>query len=137
MFILPLLVLLLQNSASPTFRVVEAGTRSLIDRPRQAVVRTDAEWQQLWRDHAGDHALPPVDFSREMIVALFLGTRPTAGYAVDVIAVREDAGGLVVECRETKPGPGRITAQVLTMPFVIAAVPKRGGEVRFETAGKP
>ena len=70
-----LLVLALQ--ASPmTVTTVSRGGNSRIDTPRTAVARSDAEWTALWKDHAGDAAKrPPVDFSREMVVAVFMGTR--------------------------------------------------------------
>jgi len=67
-----------------------------------------------------------------MIVAVFLGNRPTAGYGVDISRVRDDQGTLVVQYRETQPGPDQITAQILTSPYHIVAVPKHAGAIRFE-----
>ena len=57
---------------------------SFVDTPRQVTVRTGAEWAVAWRAHAGDRPAPVVDFSKEMVVAVFLGTRRTSGYGVEI-----------------------------------------------------
>ena len=104
-------------------RTIAKGDQSNIDAPRQALVRTDAEWQALWRQHEFDRERPKVDFSREMVVAVFLGTRPNAGYGVEVVNTLEKSGTLIVRYRERKPAPGAITAQLLTFPYHIVAFP--------------
>jgi hypothetical protein len=92
------------------------------------VVRTPAEWSALWSKHggggAGAPALPAVDFSRNMVLAAFLGTRRTAGYAVRISGATEEGKKLAVRVSERKPPPGAVTAQVITAPFHIVAVPK-------------
>ena len=107
-----------------------------VDRPRQVVARTDAEWKALWRDHAADKALPAVDLASHMVVAVFLGSRSSAGYAVEITGVRTDGAAMVIEWRETRPAQDAITAQVITTPAHLASVPRFGGEVRFEQVGK-
>ena len=54
-------------------RTIAKGAQSNVDAPRQAVARTPAEWTALWRTHEYDKAAPAVDFSREMVVAVFMG----------------------------------------------------------------
>ena len=67
-----------------------------------------------------------------MVVAVFLGSRKTSGYDVAIQGTRDDGGALVVDYRETAPARDAMTAQVLTAPYHIAAVPARSGDVRFE-----
>ena len=126
------LITLLQGSAS--MRSLDRGLHSEIDRPRLATARTAAEWETLWRLHGGERTRPAVDFNKELVVAVFLGSRPTAGFAVEIIGVREVGTALVVQYRETRPPAGAIVAQVLTMPYHIAAVPGGAGltDVKFE-----
>lgn len=114
--------------------VVAREMMSQVDTPKQLVARTPAEWAALWRQHAGDSAAPKVDLGTRTIVAIFLGSRPSAGYAVEITGTREADGVLTVEWRERRPGRGDITAQVLTSPMVIATIPKFAGEIRFEQA---
>ena len=58
-----------------------------------------------------------------MVVGVFLGGRPTAGYGVEIVGVREEHGALVVEYGETRPPAARITAQVLTAPYHLVRFP--------------
>jgi hypothetical protein len=95
------------------------------------VARSPAEWSTLWSQHAGDRARPAVDFSKEMVVAVFLGTRPTAGFSVEVVSARQEGATLIVSYRESRPQPGAVAAQVLTSPFHFVAVPKHG-DVKWE-----
>jgi PrcB C-terminal len=130
-FVLVALSLVASMQGDVPIRTIDKGTQSGVDAARTVVARTPEEWTAVWRAHAHGKPAPAVDFSREMIVGVFLGTRPTAGYGVEIAGAREDAGGLVVQYREGSPPRDAITAQVLTMPFHLVAVPKREGEVRF------
>jgi hypothetical protein len=113
-------------------RLLDRGTHSNIDGSRQVVVRDAAAWGTLWKQHAGDRPMPVVDFSKEAVAAVFLGTRSTGGYGVAIAGGQQKAGAFVVEYRETSPGPGAIAAQVITSPFSIVAMPKVDGDVKFE-----
>jgi hypothetical protein len=120
----------LQGNAS--LRVLDRGDQSNMDDGRQTVARTAAELSAMWRLHAPERPQPKVDFAREMVVAVFLGTRPTAGFAIDIVGTKEDAGALVVQYRETRPAKGLLTAQVLTSAYAIVALPRHEGAVKFE-----
>jgi hypothetical protein len=99
---------------------------------RQVVVRGDSDWSALWREHAPEKSRPVIDFSRETIVGVFLGTRPNAGFGVEITGYREDGGRTVVAYRETMPSPGAITAQVIVAPYHLVALPRRAGTIAFE-----
>jgi len=130
---LALFALAIQGGAPP-IRSLDRGDQSNIDEGRQVVARTAAEFQTLWQQHSPDRPLPKVDFPREMVVGVFLGTRPTAGFGVQIAGTHEEQGALVIEYRETRPARGLITAQVITSAYHIVALPARAGEVRFERA---
>jgi hypothetical protein len=125
------------SPARDTVNTIAKGADSGIDSARQVTVRTPEAWAALWREHAPDRAVPQVDFAREMVVGVFLGSRPTAGFGVEIVGTRQEGGALIVMYRETSPGRDSITAQILTAPYHLAAVPAFAGEVRFEqTAAK-
>jgi hypothetical protein len=117
--------------ASVPIRSLDKGPSSRVDAARQATVQSSAEWNALWSQHAGDRARPAVDFSKETVLAVFLGTRPSAGFSVEIVGAREEGGALVVSYRETRPQPGSVAAQVLTSPYHLVAVPKHG-DVKWE-----
>jgi hypothetical protein len=127
-----ILVTAMQAAAPPSVQIVAREAMSMVDEPKQAVVRTAAEWATLWRQHAGDRALPAVDFSKHTVVAVFLGSRSSAGFAVDVIGLSQVPGGVVVQWAERRPGRDQVSAQVLTSPAVIVTIPKAPGTITFE-----
>lgn len=102
-----------------------------VEDARQAVVKTDAEWSKLWRAHNATAPLPKVDFGKRMVVAVFLGTRPSAGYSVEITGTKADGKTVVVEWREVPPKPGNLSAQVLTSPAHLVTIPRLEGEVKF------
>jgi hypothetical protein len=121
------------TAAAP--RTIEKGDQSAIDEAKQVLVRSDAEWAQLWRQHAGTRARPQIDFTKESIVAVFMGSRPNAGFSTAIVTATEGGGALIVRYTETRPPRGAISAQVITFPFHIVAIPKvTAANVKFEKA---
>jgi len=118
--------------APMTFTTIQQGPLSGVDAERHVVVRTEPEWETLWREHQPDREPPHADFSRSMVVALFMGSRRTAGYAIDITRVERDDNGVIVFYRQTAPAPGAMTAQVLTAPFQIIQLDRVPGSVRFQ-----
>ena len=130
-----LFVALLQMSPAP-MATLARDQMSGIDQPRQSVARSAAEWTTLWRAHAGDQPAPKVDFATRTVIAVFLGTRTSAGYAVEIVGTRAEGTGLVVQWSERQPERGMVSAQILTSPSHIVTVPKVAGPIRFEKAGQ-
>lgn len=114
-------------------RSIDKGAMSGVSAARQVTVSDRETWAALWREHAPARPLPDVDFSREMVAAVFLGTRPNAGFAVEIVGYHEEGGQIVVQYRETTPSVGAITAQVIVSPYHLVALPKRAGTITFET----
>ena len=108
------------------------GSLSGVADRREVVVRSPAEWNTLWQSHAGADAKPPaVDFGQDMVVAVFLGTKPTGGFAVEIVRTHLEADVLVVEYTERRPGPDASVTQALTAPFHIVRMKRHAGAVRF------
>ena len=118
--------------SGPAPRTVDKGEQSNIDEARQVVVRTEAEWTKLWQQHSPDRKRPAVDLSKEMIVGVFMGSRPNAGFNVSIVSTFEKDGNVLVRYQETSPRPGVMAAQVLTFPYHLVAIPKATGDVKFE-----
>jgi hypothetical protein len=117
----------------PATRTIEKGDQSNIDDSKQVLVRTDAEWTKLWQQHASARPRPAVDFSKEMVVGVFMGSRPNAGFSTAIVSATAGNGALIVRYTETLPAPGMVAAQVLTFPFHLVAIPKADvKDVKFE-----
>ena len=109
--------------ATVAFTTVARGTDSQITAPREAIVRSADEWRALWSAHRAE-AAPTVDFSRFMVVGVFLGTRPTSGYAAEIVRVRSEGPVTTIEYREQRPAADSFNLQVLTSPFHVIRIPR-------------
>lgn len=112
---------------------VAQGTDSTITEPREVVIRTAAEWRVLWAAHSPD-PVPDMDFARAIVVGVFAGTRPTAGFHIEITAITVEDGRAVVQYVERGPEPGDLVAQMLTAPFHLVAVPGVDRPVEFRRA---
>jgi hypothetical protein len=122
-----------QMTHAAASRTIEKGDQSNIEEARQVLVRSDAEWSALWQQHAPDRTRPKVDFSKEMVVGVFMGSRPNAGFSTAVTLTTNANGVLLVKYTETVPGRDTMTAQVLTFPYHLVAIPKADvRDVQFE-----
>jgi hypothetical protein len=113
---------------------VVKGAISGVAEPREVVARNEDEWQQLWQTLSLKRAAPKVTFENTMIVAVFLGERPTAGYQPEIAGVRLEEDTLVVEWQERTPSHAGNPPSVTT-PFAVAGVAMHAGAVRFEKRG--
>jgi hypothetical protein len=136
MFIAALAASPITRAAPVPFTTIARGADSQVEESRQAVVRTAEEWSKLWSQHGGAPSRPAVDFDSSMVLAVFAGTRPSAGYGVEIIGIEEQKGELVVTWRETGPAPGQMVAQMLTTPFHIVRTARHAGAVRFSRVAR-
>ena len=69
-----------------------------------------------------------IDFSKESLLLVEMGMRPTAGYSVtledDFLNIEGETATLGIRFRE--PGPGDITAQMITSPCALIRIPSGG-----------
>ena len=118
---------------APNTRTIEKGDQSNIDDAKQVLVRTEAEWTKLWRQHNPDRPKPAVDFTKEMVVAVFMGSRPNAGFSTAITSAMAANGALLVKYKETAPAAGAVSAQILTFPYHIVAIGRAEvKDVKFE-----
>jgi hypothetical protein len=108
------------------FTTITAGQQSGVEKQREVVIRTAAEWKALWMEHSPDEPLPAIDFSKSVVAGVFLGLRSTGGYRVTISSVDRQGTGVVVQWREQKPDPGAIVIQTLTFPFVLVRIDDAG-----------
>ena len=127
-----LVALFLQAAGALPVRTLDRGAQSGIQTTRREVVRTATVWNALWAAHASGRPAPEVDFSRDMVVAMFAGSRPSAGYSIEIVSVERENGALTVKFRESAPPSDAMVAEVLTSPFHLAVVQRAQGQARFE-----
>lgn len=104
------------------FTKIASGQQSGVEKQREAVIRTAADWKALWMEHSPDEPMPAIDFSKSVVAGVFLGQRNTGGYGVTISSVDRKAKGLVVRWREQQPDPNLNVIQMLTFPFVLVRI---------------
>lgn len=79
------------------------------------------------------------DFDAAVVLLVAAGQRPTAGYAVELLSAKAPVkdGVAVLQVALRAPPEGAVTAQVVTSPCLVVALPRAGlGEVRVVDAAR-
>lgn len=66
------------------------------------------------------------DFSREHLLVIAMGQKPTGGFSVVLDEARLDKDTLQIRARGRSPGPGDLVTQALTTPCAVVAVSAAG-----------
>jgi hypothetical protein len=118
------------------FTTLSQSEQSGIEEARQVVVRTPEQWQALWKEHALGRPMPAVDFTKSMVIGVFLGSRSTGGYRATITAIESEGASVAVTYREERPGARDILAQVITFPHHLVRLERVPGEVTFSRAAR-
>jgi hypothetical protein len=117
------------------FRVLLQGTRSALHRPVRAVLQDRDALARFLREHAPDQpvVLPVVDFGRQVVVAEWLGDRPTSEHTVEFEGAEiTQTGWLRLGFHRFVPPSGCAVAVRVTQPFVLVALDRHPEEMLFE-----
>lgn len=111
------------------------GYHTGLKTPAELVIRDANAWERAWKEHNSrmlpTPPLPAVDFTREMVLAVAPGERPTGGWGVRIASTRVENGRLRVEVHETRPPEGAVVPMVLSQPYELVKVPRFDGDVVF------
>jgi len=75
--------------------------------------------------------IPTIDFSKETVIAVFMGEKTSGGYAVSVESVKEEGENIIVQIKEIKPDPKDMVTMVITQPFCFVKINRVVKEVVF------
>ena len=96
-------------------------------------ISDESTWKAVWSGLSKDPA-PPVDFTKEQVLAVFLGYRPTGGFGVRITKVAHEESAVVVTYRELPPVPGRTPPEGPTTPYALKIAARSPLPVRFDRA---
>lgn len=105
------------------------GAQSGVETSQDFVITKPRKWKELWAMIG--QAAPAIDFKEHVAIAVFLGERMTAGYEVVFDAPVLVEKSRVVRYYEKTP-QNVFTAQVITRPWAVRLLPKKGGPVSLE-----
>jgi PrcB C-terminal len=111
------------DSGELTIRRIGQWSRTGVIEARRLVIRDATTWAEFWSELGlGDR--PGVDFSKDMVIAVAAGQRPSGGHEIAVKQISQANGELTIEVLETRPGPGCIATTSLTQPVDVVVIPR-------------
>lgn len=123
------------------FNTIDQGAHSDIHDRRTVSIRTQPDWEALWREHTQDQIRPPaapdVDFAHRMLLAAFKGYSPNSCHSAEISRVRHDTTNQAI----TVDGHwveivGGVCAAAVTYPYHMVELDATPGEVRFNMTEK-
>lgn len=109
------------NSTNLEIRRVGQWSHTGIREARRMIIQDANAWAEFWSElGVGDR--PAVDFTRDVVIAVAAGQRPSGGYEIAVTRVSQANGELRAEVRETSPGPNCLSTSTLTQPVDVVVV---------------
>jgi hypothetical protein len=105
------------------FEEIDKGSYCGIKSRVDYVISDNASWNTLWTDlhniSTGHPDLPFVNFSREVVIAVFIGEFSTGGYSATISRIDFTLFGTAVYVDEVHPGAGCGVTMALTQPYHI------------------
>lgn len=75
--------------------------------------------------------MEPVDFSKEIIIALFSDVQGSGGNSIQIDNIVQKKNEIIVQVKKTSPS-GKATS-MMTQPYYIVKLPQTKKEIKFET----
>lgn len=118
-----------------SFEVIHGGTYCSISGKKEVLIKNNDDYQKLMNEVYSNldqmPRIPEVDFSKNSVVAVFMGTKNTGGYLVNVDKVIKRTSALTVSIYETSPGANCQETQMLSQPYEIVKIPKTDQKVKY------
>ncbi len=123
-------------STAVAYEVIADGPVSPLREAKNFIIVSTEEWRDMWLYVHGSQVapLPAVDFSRYVVLALFLGEKSSGGHSLDIVGMRSVGDSLIVSVDELSPGEGCSVFAGVTTPFTFVAVKKFTGSFATEVA---
>ncbi len=119
---------------------ISQGTSSHYDEKEDLVIKDESTWKAVWEKHISNRdpqpELPNVDFSNEMVIAVFNDIKPSGGYSVEILMVKDKPDRVEVFLIERSPSPEEIVTSALTQPYHIIKIPKSDKQIYFNRVYK-
>ena len=121
------------NAAKIVLNILDVKTNSGVQLAQNLVIKDAAAWTTLWTQHDNNFgaALPVIDFSKRMVVAVFLGSKPSGCYAIKDLSIWRSGGKLNVAHIDRLPGPLELCTAVLTAPAYLVELGRTEDVVEF------
>lgn len=110
----------------------DTGLQCTVNAPSVFFITTEDEFFDYWcnvlEKPEREYRRGSVDFTREVVIGIHLGTRNTGGYSVRITDFEATAPGRAT-LRYSEIPPRGIAAQVITSPYAVVVAPKGIGRI--------
>lgn len=124
-----------ESGKEVTFKTLAEGANSGVSQRGSYIIEDEKSWNDLWFKASLQEIAPRVDFSNNMVVAIFQGAKPTGGYSISVNNVIEGDSSVMVFVKEVSPGPNCMVTMAFTQPYHMIMLPKTDKEAIFNIDG--
>ena len=100
------------------FETIDIGHICTHRERRDYIIQTQQEWDDLWPSSEA----PDIDFSSNIVLAVYMGEQTTGGYHIEIMNISENVVLTRVYIRETSPSPHDFTIPTLTQPYHIVKI---------------
>ncbi|MFX0094424.1 MAG: protease complex subunit PrcB family protein [Candidatus Hodarchaeota archaeon] len=116
----------LTEDTTISFETIKQGSYCGISTRNNYTITEFEAWKKLWTDIHSIYTplpeLPPVDFTTDLIFAVFQGERPTGGFLTNITKISITKTSYEVYIDELHPGVHCGTTQALTQPYHIVKI---------------
>ncbi len=127
-----------QPGGTVNYSVLDQGNNAAASGPTVQVATTAAQAEALYALAYGRQSSRPSapSVTGRTLVGIFMGTRATGGYSLEVRSVSMNGGQATVEVREKTPPVEALTTQALTSPWIIVQLDGRFSDVQVQGLGR-
>lgn len=111
------------TNTSVKWQELSSGRECTIETPVNLVISDSRQLDSLWAKAFSGYdepAKPVVDFSKNAVIALFLGAVKSGGHSIAITALQMDNAGVKIGAEHKLPGKSCITSTAIEYPFYIA-----------------
>lgn len=110
-------------AGNSNFEVIKQDAFGGRELESHTLITTQEELDALYRELNIEFARP-VDFTKENVIALFMGQRTSGGYGIGIEKVIEKNDKITIRRNYTEPQ--NIATAVITAPYCVAVIPAVG-----------
>jgi hypothetical protein len=116
--------------------VLQQGTHSDMADQAYKDIHNDADlkalWAQVYAKVSSPPPVPQIDWTKQMVLAYFMGEQKHGGYRVSMTKAQEGLGVYNAQATVSIPGQSCHVTMDVTRPYVIVAVPASALPVAFD-----
>jgi hypothetical protein len=117
------------------FSTIDRGQYSGVMHADCLVVDSATELAELWHQihlvRSVEPPVPDVDFTYEIVLAVFQGEQPSGGHTIAIDRITERVSGTIVDVSLSTPRPDAMVTMALTSPYHLVRLSRPRPPIEF------